>query len=192
MDSNKVIAEFMNLETETLHSGILNYYFEDVFDGSWFEEHELSYNLSWDWLMPVVEKIESYNASVNVNGLYSVFNKNVGHQVTIRIEAVEMNEGGKSAWVLEDEYLYHSDVKDSKIEAVYQAVVEFIRNRKLYITKFNYSLVLGAIIKRCGSLDNLICELREDADVVYVNIADDIENELNEYEIEEIINKIIT
>ena len=192
MNNNKVIAEFMKLETETFNSGILNYYYHDLFDGSWFEEHELSYNKSWDWLMPVVKKIESYNVNVNINGLYSVFNKNVAHQVTIRIEAVEMSEGGKSAWVLEDEYLYHSDVKDTKIEAVYQAVVEFIRNRKLYIAKFNYSLVLGAILKRCGSLDNLICELREDADVVYVNIADDIDDVLNEYEIEEIINKIIT
>ena len=192
MNNNKVIAEFMKLETETFNSGILNYYYHDLFDGSWFEEHELSYNKSWDWLMPVVKKIESYNVNVNINGLYSVFNKNVAHQVTIRIEAVEMSEGGKSAWVLEDEYLYHSDVKDSKIEAVYQAVVEFIRNRKLYISKFNYSLVLGAILIRCGSLDNLICELREDADVVYVNIADDIDDVLNEYEIEEIINKIIT
>tara|TARA_R110000803_G_scaffold68376_1_gene130251 strand:+ start:2556 stop:3134 length:579 start_codon:yes stop_codon:yes gene_type:complete len=192
MKDNKIIAEFMELETETFSSGIVNYYHQDIAEGSFFEEHELSYNLSWDWLMPVVKKIESYNVNVNINGLYSVFNKNVAHQVTIRIEAVEMSEGGKSAWVLEDEYLYHSDVKDSKIEAVYQAVVEFIRNRKLYISKFNYSLVLGAILKRCGSLDNLICELREDADVVYVNIADDIDDVLNEYEIEEIINKIIT
>ena len=80
--------------------------------------------------MPVVKKIESYNVNVNINGLYSVFNKNVAHQVTIRIEAVEMSEGGKSAWVLEDEYLYHSDVKDSKIEAVYQAVIEFIKHIK--------------------------------------------------------------
>ena len=36
------------------------------------------------------------------------------------------------------------------------------------------------------------CELREDADVVYVNIADDIDDVLNEDEVEEIINKIIT
>ena len=140
--------------------------------------------------MPVVKKIESYNVNVNINGLYSVFNKNVAHQVTIRIEVMEDDS---------DE-LYNSEEWDNithtlvqiEIKSVYQAVVEFIRNRKLYISKFNYSLVLGAILKRCGSLDNLICELREDADVVYVNIADDIDDVLNEYEIEEIINKIIT
>ena len=56
--SNKLIAEFMELETKTFKSGILNYYYQDVFEGNWFEEGELSYNLSWDWLMPVVVKIE--------------------------------------------------------------------------------------------------------------------------------------
>ena len=123
MKDNKVIAEFMGIVYPKLDNVI-------VIDNVVTKEDELQYHSSWDWLMPVVEKIESYNVSVNINGLYSVFNKNVAHQVTIRIESVEMNEGGKSAWVLEDEYLYHSDVKDSKIEAVYQAVIEFIKHIK--------------------------------------------------------------
>ncbi len=49
---NKLIAEFMKLPTEVFNSGIMNYHH----DGAWYEEHELSYNVSWDWLMPVVEK----------------------------------------------------------------------------------------------------------------------------------------
>tara|TARA_R110000803_G_scaffold76747_3_gene141488 strand:+ start:4217 stop:4609 length:393 start_codon:yes stop_codon:yes gene_type:complete len=129
MKDNKLIAEFMGL---SIKEGVCYYTdADDMFPmGIEVEEPYLPYNTSWDWLMPVVEKIESYNASVTINGLYSVFNKKVGHQVTIRIEAVEMNEGGNSAWVLEDEYLHHSDIKDSKIEAVYQAVVEFINQYK--------------------------------------------------------------
>ena len=151
MNDNKLIAEFMDyikgfdIIDDNKYQGeitLSNNLMEEQIDGeiSHFEdrygvtpiakESELQYHKSWDWLIPVVEKIESYNVSVNINGLYCVFNKNVAHQVTIRIEAVEMNEGGKSAWVLEDEYLYHSDVKDSKIEAVYQAVVEFIKHTK--------------------------------------------------------------
>jgi len=59
--SNKLIAEFMELETKTFKSGILNYYYQDVFEGNWFEEGELSYNLSWDWLMPVVSKCAILN-----------------------------------------------------------------------------------------------------------------------------------
>jgi hypothetical protein len=42
----------MKLPTEVFNSGIMNYHH----DGAWYEEHELSYNVSWDWLMPVVEK----------------------------------------------------------------------------------------------------------------------------------------
>ena len=78
------------------------------------------------------------------------------------------------------------------IEDTHQAVVEFIKIHNLNVSSDNYSLVLATILKRCGSLDNLSCELREDADVVYVNIADDIDDVLNEDEVEEIINKIIT
>ncbi len=49
---NKLIAEFMGLPTEVFNSGKVNY----NHNGSWFEEHELSYNVSWDWLMPVIER----------------------------------------------------------------------------------------------------------------------------------------
>ena len=52
-ENNKLIAEFMGLPTEVFKSGKLNY----NHNNSWFEEHELSYNVSWDWLMPVVYKI---------------------------------------------------------------------------------------------------------------------------------------
>ena len=54
-ENNKMIAEFMKLPTEIFQPrGIINYGIDD----SWYEEHELSYHLSWDWLMPVVDKIE--------------------------------------------------------------------------------------------------------------------------------------
>ena len=60
MKDNKIIAEFMGLETETFNSGIVNYYHQDIGEViAVFEEHELSYNVSWDWLMPVVIKIET-------------------------------------------------------------------------------------------------------------------------------------
>mgnify|MGYP001156742819 CR=1 FL=1 len=52
MKDNKLIAEFMKLPTEVFKSGIMNYHH----DGAWYEEHELSYEKSWDWLMPVVQE----------------------------------------------------------------------------------------------------------------------------------------
>ena len=58
MENNKLIAEFMELPTEVSKAGLLNYYHREYNSGTWYEEHELSYNVSWDWLMPVVEKID--------------------------------------------------------------------------------------------------------------------------------------
>ena len=67
MESNKLIAEFEELPTEVFKSGIVNYHK----DGAWYEEHELSYNVCWKWLMPVVKKcldiyhIEQKNDDLN-------------------------------------------------------------------------------------------------------------------------------
>ena len=58
IESNKLIAEFMELPTEVFKSGKVNYYLREFNSGTWYEEHELSYDVSWDfWLMPVVKKI---------------------------------------------------------------------------------------------------------------------------------------
>ena len=43
MKDNKLIAEFMGM-TANSDAGILNY----GFNNSWYEEHELSYDISWD------------------------------------------------------------------------------------------------------------------------------------------------
>ena len=58
--TNKLIAEFMGLDTEVFKSGKVNYYYYDKVSKQeiFLEAHELSYNVSWDWLMPVVQKIE--------------------------------------------------------------------------------------------------------------------------------------
>lgn len=65
---NILIAEFMGLPTEVFKpSGIINYYYKEYNSGSWYEAHELSYNVSWDWLFPVVQKIgnDYYNTPFN-------------------------------------------------------------------------------------------------------------------------------
>ena len=58
-ETNKLIAEFMGLDTEVFKSGKVNYYYYDKVSKQeiFLEAHELSYNVSWDWLMPVIEKI---------------------------------------------------------------------------------------------------------------------------------------
>ena len=62
--TNKLIAEFMGLNKKEFKSGLINYYHIDYHDydnkyhWTWYEADELSYDASWDWLMPVVQKIE--------------------------------------------------------------------------------------------------------------------------------------
>ena len=66
--NNKLIAEFMGLPTEVFKSGKVNYYFREFNSGTWYEEHELSYNVSWDWLMPVVvECFEKFGDTNTIN-----------------------------------------------------------------------------------------------------------------------------
>jgi hypothetical protein len=53
--NNILIAKFMELDWEQfLPSKTVNY----LLNGNYYEAHELAYNISWDWLTPVIEKIE--------------------------------------------------------------------------------------------------------------------------------------
>ena len=63
MKDNKLIAEFMGLDTEVFNSGKVNYYYYDKISKQeiFLEAHELSYNVSWDWLMPVLLKCRQEN-----------------------------------------------------------------------------------------------------------------------------------
>ena len=54
----------------------------------------------------------------------------------------------------------------------------------------NRDLVMTAIMQRYGGLVNLIDDLREDADTVYVNIQDDIMQKGETLELDEIEEEI--
>ena len=106
MKNNKLIAEFMELETEIFSSGIPNYYYRDIAEGSFFEEHELSYNVSWDWLMTVVEKIENFGYEFIIVESRCCVKHNTDHSI---------------------EEVFHMEGKVcSKLKTTYEAVVEFI------------------------------------------------------------------
>ena len=53
MNDNKLIAEFMGLPEQ-------NNAYENPYSGEYVEAIELSYDESWDWLMPVVDKINGF------------------------------------------------------------------------------------------------------------------------------------
>lgn len=72
LDNNKLIAEFMNL---TLYKGYIYKYYplserkERGFWGNQLQYHEskLKYDKSWDWLMPVLDKIRDLKNSCKLS-----------------------------------------------------------------------------------------------------------------------------
>ena len=102
-ESNKLIAEFMELPTEVFKpSGIINYYHKEYNSGTWYEAHELSYNVSWDWLMPVVQKIGDEYLNTPFDETYS-----------------HLTEQYENIWTLEDTYNAVVEfIKDQNTEVI--------------------------------------------------------------------------
>ena len=85
---NQLIAEFMNVETvsgvsKPIHTGNKG---EEVLlylpfpEGKRYEAHELSYDVSWDWLMPVIEKIGTHTLSSTIEMLSEYYYKDGDNQ----------------------------------------------------------------------------------------------------------------
>ena len=107
MKNNKLIAEFMGL---SIKEGVC-YYTDsnDMFPmGIEVEEPYLPYDTSWDWLMPVVEEIES-------DERYDVEILQYGTRILDNQKEIVNNIANISF--------------DKKINHTYQAVVEFIKNQ---------------------------------------------------------------
>jgi len=110
--NNKLIAEFMNAELTKYNRYKFSF-------GTVYEINELLYHSSWDWLMPVVEKIESIPFNL----------KSVIEFCKVYISC--HNEIGNSfpycqIWVNEDKQFSIED-RPTKIEAVWFAIIEFIK-----------------------------------------------------------------
>ena len=58
IENNKLIAEFMGMEHCYRPYG--DGFMEVKEDGSCIELEDLQYHTSWDWLIPVIKKIDSY------------------------------------------------------------------------------------------------------------------------------------
>lgn len=95
MLNNELIAEFMGWNKDnqkTIPLGLREY---DTLEDYWFHS-------SWDWLMPVVEKIENSH------------------------ESCDIAFAPVGCIISRDGFNYNCDC-DTKLEAVYKAVVEFIK-----------------------------------------------------------------
>lgn len=106
IEGNKLIAEFMGFET-IIHDGKL------CRKRHWTNE-STEYHSSWDWLMPVVEKIENslklkYEVEIG-NNLYAV-NENLYRCI--------IHDAGNA---------FHLELEsNSKAESVWLAVTKFIQ-----------------------------------------------------------------
>ena len=108
IENNKIIAEFLSVKIHPFkfipieERGLYNGYFID----------ELKYHEDWNWLMVVVEKIESLEIFDRM-GRFNINTKNFDENYTSFITD-------------KDEYFIQCE-GDTKIEAVYNAVLEFIK-----------------------------------------------------------------
>ena len=105
MESNKLIAEFMGHKLGLDGDGMGEPQCRIFENGLGTKRIEDTYNKSWDWLMPVVEKIESLR---DVNGNAYRFTIDM---CNAQIEGTNIEIVGGSC----------------KLDTTYQAVIEFIK-----------------------------------------------------------------
>jgi len=120
IESNKLIAEFMGATFKDNHAYIPNH------AAQCYEKDCLAYYSSWDWLMPVVDKIEEISFD-NIKSEYVPYTK---HPFTIDMSynyaKVKVDNDFKIENLREDGINFKIH-RGSKINACYQAVVEFIK-----------------------------------------------------------------
>ena len=204
MKSNKLIAEFMGMTYGDPNDDSVM--IKMTSQGNKVVPIEsMKYHSSWDWLMPVVKRIVSdveldidyedeyrehlmdvvpfakiedvYEAVVEFIKKHNDTVEDTNTMNSINITFVTK--------LTEDEFTSEMQSSIHHLEGVSWKVnwLQVIDKR---------AIVLKAIVNRYEGLSNLIPQLQEDADVAYVNIADDIDMLLNENQIEEIINELIT
>lgn len=112
IEGNKLIAEFMGCYGDTHWSGgesVFRYGFKDTHITERWHESQFDemtpYHSSWDWLMPVVEKIEDLG--------YSVFIQN-------DVCWIKVGRAGMKMPLI-------SELGENKISATFAAITQFIQ-----------------------------------------------------------------
>jgi hypothetical protein len=119
MKDNKLIAEFMGTVYPELDNAI-------VIDNLIVKEDELQYHNSWDWLMPVVDKIESMKANFNIYSHWNDEKNETFHEVVVTIEKGIISKDRRKVY----DYDRIEKSSSDKKKAIYKAVAKFIKKLK--------------------------------------------------------------
>ena len=106
--NNKIIAEFLNWEKIDCR-GCVDYVLPKSLAGPIYRfttRDMLDFDTDWNWLMEVVEKIESLGYWINLHGNISYYNFEIG------------NNDNNFKTIIGEE--------DSKFKAVYDGIIKFI------------------------------------------------------------------
>ncbi len=132
-ENNQLIAEFMGARVikglfsskEALETSDMNCY---ISLPKHITVEALKFHTSWDWLMPVVDKIErEHKANFRIKCTWNEFTGHSIHQVIVNIEQGEMSKDKSCIYDSKKIYDYVGDAVKDKREATYKAVVEFIK-----------------------------------------------------------------
>lgn len=119
IEGNKLIAEFMGIlessGTTLSESGIIVSAKGYDYRGEFLLLDELRYNTSWDWLMPVIDKIETDRNYAVILSLNQCEIKCKVMSDTTRITSADLAHGSNYSG------------KNSKLSNTWLAVVEFIK-----------------------------------------------------------------
>jgi len=115
-EGNKLIAKFMGWEVDDYTGREVNYFVEGQLDvypkvvSDWVAFQHMKFHSSWDWLMSVVEKIESL-------GIYT----DICKRVNTKYHNVTIDDVNSKKYIADRDSL-------SKKEAVWNACIEFIKH----------------------------------------------------------------
>ncbi len=116
-EGNRLIAEFMNVYLQNTVN-LPKWYYKNKSNNLIILGDELLYHLSWNWLMPVVEKIESIKDTYH--GYFGVHI--ISNNCTIQATNFKSNKP-----IANPPYYFADYTLNSKIESTWHAVVEFIK-----------------------------------------------------------------
>ena len=112
LENNRLIAEFLGLKKDNPNTN----WFYNAESGKYFKENELGYHQNWNWLMPVIEKIEALDEkSFETTSHFNKFiNKRLYNTAFINSKNYEVISSG--------------NLMESRIESVYIAILSFIKH----------------------------------------------------------------